>query len=88
MIDIWDRHAADADDVCFSVAAAALFCASYVSLPPAQEVNNADEKGRQHTLALLTVTAESLPFMAGIWLVQWLVVRILYPERTLLAPKH
>lgn len=64
------------DDVCFSMAAAALFCASYASLPPKQESSQATKQ--QQTFALVTVTTQSLPYLLAIWLAQALIVKLFY----------
>ena len=82
-LDIWDRHAADMDDVCFSVAAAALFSAVYACMPHGEGGMSAPPSAapwgwQQQTFALLTVTTESVPIIEAIWIVQQVLAVVLY----------
>ena len=65
-LDLQDRHAADADDVCFALAAASLFAASYASLPPHSMLS------RSHTFALLQMLGVPWTFFCAGLLVRLL----------------
>ncbi len=64
-IDLQERHAADVDDVCFSLGAAAVFTGSFVASPPGTT--------RQQRFALLLVLGGAYAFMIVSSVVQWVL---------------
>jgi hypothetical protein len=65
-VDLQERHAADVDDICFSLGAAAVFTGSFVASPPGT-------KARNQSFALLMVLGAAYIFLVCLWLVQWVV---------------
>ena len=66
-LDLNGRHAADVDDVCFSMATGAVFAASYAASPPGTT--------RQQPFALLLVLGGMVAWMLASWLVHWVVYK-------------
>ena len=66
-IDLRERHAADVDDICFSLGAAAIFAGSYAASPPGTT--------RHQRFALLMVLGAIYIPMVLSWVVEWVVLQ-------------
>ena len=66
-IDLRDRHAADVDDICFSLGAAAIFAGSYAASPPGTT--------RHQRFALLVVLGGIYILVVASWVVEWVVLQ-------------
>ena len=64
-LDLQRRHAPDVDDVCFSLAAAAVIAGSYAASPPGT--------ARHQSFALLQVAGALYAWLLASWLVHWVL---------------
>lgn len=71
-LDIHGKHAADADDICFSLATACLFAASYAS-SPLHQAESSSPSSPSNPLPLLLVLGSAAAGVAGAVVLHWFV---------------